>query len=410
MNSKSAQSNLSSLWTVDFILITAVMTLMRICTQVQTTAMPLYFQYLGENKTLAGLSMTVFTIAAMVCRPMIGSLIDKRGRKPILLIGMVLYALSTLAYGFIALIPLLIMFRIVHGASFSATSTAASAMVTDVVPEKRMTQGLAYFGLFSTLSIAIAPWLTLYLIDHTSYNFLFSATAGLAIITLFISFGIRSDRSRISKIDEHLKTVEVNKTIAEPQTKQTFFDSFIVRKALPPTITILFVAIATSAVSVFLPTYALHVGISNIGYFFVVQAASLAIASIIVGPLSKKVGPRNVILGSLLTLAISFFGISQSESLLEILTAAGLFGFASGLLMPQLNSLAVLSATPDQRGKASAMYYLALDIGIGGGAAIWGIISDTLGIEWIYIIAGLLLFLTWITVGFKRPNTQSTID
>lgn len=409
MSRQSASSRALSLWTKDFILITAVMTLMRICTQVQTTAMPLYFQYLGENKTLAGLSMTVFTIAAMVFRPIVGTLLDKRGRKPILFVGMVLYALSTLAYGWIAFIPLLMFFRVLHGASFSASSTAASAMITDVVPEKRMTQGLAYFGLFGTLAIALAPPMTLYLIDHATYNFLFSATAGIAVLTLFISLAIRSDQSRLSKIAEHRKAVEESegKTTSDvSEVKTTFFDSFIVRKALPPTITMLFVAIATSAVSVFLPTYALHVGISNIGYFFVLQAASLALASVIVGPLSKKVGPKIVVIGSLLALAISLFAISQSKSLWEILMAATLFGFASGLLMPQLNSLAVLSATPDRRGQASAMYYLALDIGIGAGAAIWGLISDTLGIEWIYVIAGCSLLWTWITVILTRSNRQ----
>ncbi|QSF45062.1 MFS transporter [Paenibacillus tianjinensis] len=369
------------------------MTLTRICTQVQTISMPLYFQHLGASITVAGLSMTAFTIAAMLFRPFVGALLDQRGRKPLLIIGLFLYALSTFAYGLVTMIPLLIVLRIIHGASFSASSTSTSAMITDILPEKHMTQGLAYYGMFGTLSIALAPSMTLYFIDHATYTTLFSVTSGLSVVALLISLVVTSERSRLSKIAEHQSRAELETRTDSIPAKYSIWNSFIVRKAFSPVLTMLSITIATSAVTVFLPTYSRAVGIPGIGLFYLVQAAALAASSIVIGHLSKKWGAVMVIRCSLLALGSSIMVISLCPTLWAILLAAALFGFANGLLMPELNALAVLSAAPNRRGQASAMFYLALDIGIGTGAAVWGWVSDTIGIQWIYIIAGCLPFI-----------------
>lgn len=131
----------SSIWTADFIKLTIVTTLLRICTQVHITSMPLFFLHLGGSHALAGLSMTFFTLAALLTRPLIGITLDTCGRKPILLWGVVVYTITTMLYGFVAFIPALIFLRIMHGISFSASSTATSTMATDILPENKMTQG-----------------------------------------------------------------------------------------------------------------------------------------------------------------------------------------------------------------------------------------------------------------------------
>ncbi len=408
MKNKAVISNSPSLWTTDFVLVTTVMTLTRICTQVQTISMPLYFQHLGASITLAGLSMTVFTIAAMVCRPFVGALLDQRGRKPILIMGLFLYALSTLAYGFITVIPLLLVFRIIHGASFSAGSTSTSAMITDILPEKHMTQGLAYYGMFGTLSIALAPSMTLYLIEHSTYMTLFSVTSGLSCIALLIGLAVHSERSRPPKIADHRNKPESEPMATPTPVKYSIWNSFIVRKACSPVLTMLSITIATSAVTVFLPTYSRTAGIPGIGLFFLVQAAGLAASSVVVSHLSKQWGAVMVIRCSLLALGFSIMIISLCPTLWAILCAAAVFGFANGLLMPQLNALAVLSAEPHRRGQASAMFYLALDIGIGTGAAVWGMVSDTIGIRWIYLIAGCLPLITLLVSVLCRIDYNLT--
>ena len=65
--------------------------------------------------------------------------------------------------------------------------------------------------------------------------------------------------------------------------------------------------------------------------------------------------------------------------------------FAFGMLMPVFNTLAVQRAPAHRRGAASATFYLFIDIGIGLGSAIWGLVIDYLGFDAMFTGAAICL-------------------
>ncbi len=377
-NSSSLPSRVpaASIWTAEFIKLTIVSTLLRICTQVQITSMPLFFLHLGGSNALAGLSMTFFTLSALLTRPLVGQSLDTRGRRPILIWGVVVYTISTVLYGLVAIIPALIFLRILHGISFSASSTATSTMVSDVLPESKMTEGIAYFGLFGTLAVAIAPSATLYMLEVSDYAMLYYMTGTVSLIALLIGLSIDTDKRRPRK-----------------QLAASHGYKLLEARALPPSIVVLFVSLATSTVMVFLPTYAIGMNIGHIGTIFVVQAASLAISRFIVGPWIARTSARFVVTVNLVALGVALAGISFSSTLWELLLWAVLFGFTSGCLIPQLNAMAITNSDRANRGKANATFYIALDLGIGAGAAGWGLLSDYIALRWVYLLAGFLMII-----------------
>lgn len=394
----------SSIWTADFIKLTIVTTLLRICTQVHITSMPLFFLHLGGSHALAGLSMTFFTLAALLTRPLIGITLDTYGRKPILLWGVVVYTITTMLYGFVAFIPALIFLRIMHGISFSASSTATSTMATDILPENKMTQGISYFGLFGTLAVAIAPSATLYLLEVSDYTVLYYLTGVVSLIALLISVRIET---------ENRDRKEVAAYTPRPPSKQHSPDAaghwnkLVEPRAIPPSVVVLFVSLATSTVMVFLPSFAIGKGINHIGVVFAVQAAALALSRFIVGPWTVKMGPRFVMSVNLLALGIALAGISFASTLWELVICAVLFGFANGCLIPQLNAMAVTNTDQANRGKANATFYIALDFGIGAGAAGWGLLSDFLEMRWIFLLASFIMIFA-LSAFFYMESSRRT--
>ncbi|WP_164779493.1 MFS transporter [Paenibacillus kobensis] len=392
------------IWTADFIKLTIVTTLLRICTQVQITSMPLFFLHLGGSHALAGLSMTFFTLAALLTRPLIGVSLDTYGRKPILLWGAVVYTISTILYGLVAFIPALIFLRIMHGISFSASSTATSTMVSDVLPEDKMTQGISYFGLFGTLAVAIAPSATLYLLEVSDYAVLYYLTGAVSLLALLISVRIESEKKR--------KRKELAANIVSPPSKQHSPDAaghwhkFVELRAVPPSVVVLFVSLATSAVMVFLPSFAIGKGIDHIGVVFVVQASALALSRFIVGVWTARMSPRFVIPINLIALGIALGGISFSSTLRELILWAILFGFTSGCLIPQLNAMAITNADQANRGKANATFYIALDFGIGAGAAGWGLLSDFIEMRWIFLFAAFLMIFALSAFAYMESSRR----
>ncbi|WP_201002257.1 MFS transporter [Paenibacillus glycanilyticus] len=393
------------IWTAEFIKLTIVTTLLRICTQVQITSMPLFFLYLGGSNALAGLSMTFFTLAALLTRPLIGMTLDKYGRKPILLWGVVVYTITTVLYGFVAFIPALIFLRIMHGMSFSASSTATSTMVSDVLPENKMTQGISYFGLFGTLAVAIAPSATLYLLEVSDYAVLYYLTGVVSLIALLISMRIESEKNRHRK--------ELAADIVRPPSKRHStatarpWNKLVETRAIPSSVVVLFVSLATSTVMVFLPSFAIDNGIRHIGMVFVVQAAALALSRFIVGPWIARTGPRFVMSVNLLALGGALAGIGFSSTLWELIIWAVLFGFTNGCLIPQLNARAITNTDQANRGKANATFYIALDFGIGAGAAGWGLLSDFFEMRWIFLLAGFLMIFALSAFAYMESSQRT---
>ena len=376
------------IWTADFVKVTAATTLVRICTQVQIVTMPLLFYHLGTGHALAGLSMTFFTLAALVARPFVGAALDAYGRKPIFLVGTAVYMVSTFLYGFVAFIPALILLRILHGISFSASSTASSTIASDLLPERRMTEGLGYFGLFGTLAIAVAPTAALSLLDAAGFSALYVATGVVALLALLLGTGIGSGARGFRGAAAAGSADKGPRDGAPARTRPRWM--MLEPRAIPPSAVVLFVSLATSAVTVFLPSFAINRDIEGIGLFYTVQAASMVVSRLVVGRWSARSGPRAIVILNLIGLAVALAAIGFSRTLWELLGCAVLFGFTSGILVPQLNAMAVTSADPANRGKANSTFYLALDLGIGAGAAGWGLALEALEMQWIFMLAAVL--------------------
>ena len=98
----------------------------------------------------------------------------------------------------------------------------------------------------------------------------------------------------------------------------------------------------------------------------------------------------------------SLAGIGFSGSLAELCGWAVLFGFANGCLVPLLNAMAVTNADEANRGKANATFYIALDFGIGVGAAGWGFALEFLEMDRIFLLAAVLPVVAMAAFGIRK--------
>nr|WP_281363480.1 MFS transporter [Paenibacillus lemnae] len=364
----------------------------RICTQMQNTILPLYVLDLGYSALTAGLMTTVFTLTALIFRPMAGSLMDKKGRFVILFIGTALFGITSGLYIFVMPIGLFIVIRAISGIGFSWNGTAISTMASDVLPDSRMSEGIGYLGLSQTIAMAVAPGLALALKDAYGFKSLFTAVFSVMVLVFIIGFMIRyeknspyiQDRSTVllqqsesSGIDSE---ANVNKRI-------TWLNRIFEADAWKPSIFMLFVAIANCSVGTFLAVYAIEKGILNFGLFYTVSAVMMAIVRLGAGRISMKFGSAVILIPGFILLSISLAGIVISSSLPLLLTSAVLYGIAMGALQPEINAMAVVAAAKERRGSANATFLMMIDIGTGLGAAVWGWIAYVTGTAWVFILS-----------------------
>ncbi|WP_322204437.1 MFS transporter [Acutalibacter intestini] len=88
------------LWNRDFILVLLVCSIASYTNSIFISLLPVYVLDLGGTNALTGMMMTGLTLLGMATRIIVAPLIDRIGRKKLLVIGSGLYALNALAFCF----------------------------------------------------------------------------------------------------------------------------------------------------------------------------------------------------------------------------------------------------------------------------------------------------------------------
>ena len=151
------------LFTKAFLMVCIMSLFLRIAIQMQATSMPLYMQYLGSSMSNAGLSTTLSMFAAFLVRPFTGIILDRYGRKWLLIIGMLLFCAVTFGYTMTTTVLMLLTLRTIGGIASAIYTTASGTMASDIIPEAEMGRGI---GLFS-LAIPIAQAFRRLLLWHS---------------------------------------------------------------------------------------------------------------------------------------------------------------------------------------------------------------------------------------------------
>lgn len=187
------------LWTKTFVGLMVTLFFLCFGFYILLPTLPLHIKELGANEAQLGLIIGGFTLSAVVARPIVGGLLDRFGRRPFILAGLVLFAVSMFLYNWASGLILLLLLRILHGFGWALSTTSIGTSITDVIPEERRGEGMGWYGLSMTVSMAIGPIVGVWMIGHYAFDrtiLLASCLSAAAIaIALFIRVpAFRPDR------------------------------------------------------------------------------------------------------------------------------------------------------------------------------------------------------------------------
>ena len=373
------------LWTNIFIRVGIVTALAGVCRQMYMSAFPQYLADQGFSATQMGLVASGYTIVAMITRILSGNLVDKKGRRSMLLLGLFLFGLPIVGFLFANHMPmgamamgLIVLFRMSQGIGSSLTSISTGTMAPDVLHPARMKEGIGYYGLFNNLATAVGPamGIGMLLAGQSDKYFIFSLS--MILLALPVAFSLNYEKNQ-----PKAEPKEDVKAPAEDTSNMTLLQklsaTLIYKKALPAAAIFALVSFSTTSVSNFVSPYATEMGISVVGRFFTVQAFAMILARMSSGKIANKLGNfRTLQLGIGIDM-LAFVTLALMKNDMMLYAAAILRGLGGGINMPILNVLAVQTASRENRGKATSTYYAAFDVGSGIGAAVWGVVADMFG-------------------------------
>src|SRR5262252_2654893 len=331
----------------------------------RSPVLPIFAADLGALPELIGVIVAASTITGVFFKLPSGALSDVLGRKRMMVLGAVFFAVPPFVYPFVHDPWSLLALRFVHGFATAIFSPVASAYVAGLSETGRGAR-LGWFSSANDVGATAGPL-------AGSYSVTYLLVGALGVLTLLVVL-LLPDADRPARETKTLsaRTTEFRQGLAE-----------VLRT--PP----IFVAAGIEAVMYlgygaflgFLPIYAKNIGLND-AEITIVLGAQLVLAMVakpITGRVSDRVGRIPVIIVGLLLCAAALPLIFRSESLAFFLFAAPLLGVGVGAVTPVTNALIADLASARRLGAAMGVFGTIWDIGEAAGPMIAGFLIGGLG-------------------------------
>ncbi|MCG7381554.1 MFS transporter [Paenibacillus sp. ACRRY] len=372
------------LWTMDFVLITAASFFLFFGFQILLPTLPVYMLDLGGNNTAVGLIISIFTVFSLFTRPLVGALMN-RSKKGWLIAGLILCFLIISSYNWTVSVAMLLLARCIHGVGWGIVTVTSSTIASDIIPANRRGEGIGFFGLASTLAMALAPAIGLALLDGKwQMHGVIVVAAVSTVLSLLCVWGVKKQRKQSDASSGSGDQV---------QAKTSFRSQLFEPKALFPSLLGLLIGIVYGGIVSFITLFGEEAQIGNVGLFFTLNAICLLIVRFISGRLFDRKGHTWVILPGSVLLAASLLVLSYAHSMTMLAISAVLFGFGFGAVQPSLQAWILNRVEPELRGPANATFYSAFDLGIGGGALLLGRLAEASSYAMMYRYSFLVIIL-----------------
>lgn len=153
-------------------------------TDLYLPALPGMTAYFGVPEYQTNLTLILFFLVYSMAALIWGPLSDRYGRRPVLLVGLVIYVVAGVLCGVAANVFQLMGFRILQAVGAAAASGTATAIVKDSYHGRKRVVIIAVIQSMIVLSPAVAPVIGALILRFTSWRGTFMAQAILGVVVL----------------------------------------------------------------------------------------------------------------------------------------------------------------------------------------------------------------------------------
>jgi len=324
---------------------------------------PFRILQLGGSTAQAGWFLFAYTFASAFAAPVMGTIADHVGRRRALIVASIAFIAFSLAYGVITKLPLLLAVGAIHGALWSAILASSAAIMSELIPESRRAQGMAYWGLASTSAVTVAPAVGLWVFHFGGWMAL---CIELAVLSVLMAIG-----GAVLPISDAPRSAHTSLQITEA------WDWKVTRTALSMTM----IAFGYGGITSYSAIYAVQHHVTPASIYLTTMAASIVIVRVLTAHLADRIGPVKILYGSFATIPIAFVLLVYADTRLDMIVSAFVFGAGFGWMYPSFVTFMLNKTDPTRRARTFGSVVWAFDTGIGIGSLLVGSIGQHYGLS-----------------------------
>jgi MFS family permease len=343
--------------------------------------LPFYAEKYGASPAVVGLLVSAYAVCQLISGPFLGSLSDRFGRRPVLIVSQVGTLIGFLILAGANMLWLIFLSRLIDG-STAGNLSVAQAYIADVTPPEDRAKSFAIIGIAFGFGFLIGPALSGFL-SGFGYVYPIYMAAVLSLVSILGTIFILPEPERHRPPGEERKLglfqfASYGKDFKNPKISSTLFQF----SAFFLAFSFFIAGIALFAERRF-TWHGLPFGPREVGYLFAYTGfLGILIQGGLLGRIVKRFGEQKVVIFSFTSAAIGYLILGFSHSIPLLLVAATFSSFGTGGLRPCLTALVSRQAGAHEQGRMMGL--------IQGLNSVSSIIGP--------ILSGLFIDCGWLTI------------
>ena len=345
------------MFTKPFVLVTTATFALFIYIGVMVPLLPrLIEEQLDGNEIDIGLNLAVFSIAAVLIRPLLGRFAERHGLRATMIRGALLASAGTAACTLIdtrwGLLPL----RCLQGIGEAALFVGAATAISDLAPEGRGAEAASYFSVAVFGGLGVGPVISESVIGKDRFDAALWVAAGFAALAAALAMltpkGLRHhDGSDVGGPRFH-------------------------RAAIPTGLVLALGVGGFVTFSAFMPDYSVTVGLDGSKWVFATYAGVCLLIRVVAATVPDRIGHARAV-----SIALTFSGAGLAMLFLwprpvGVFVSTVIVGIGISFNYPSLMAMTVNAVPERERVRAISTFTMFFEIGTASGALLFGTLAD----------------------------------
>lgn len=330
--------------------------------------LPFYVTQFGGGGSAMGGLMAIYGVMQFIFAPIWGSVSDRYGRKPILMVGVLGNAIAQLLYGFSTQLWMLFAARALAGVLSSATLPTAMAYIGDSTDQSERGGKMGMIGAAMGLGMVVGPGLGGWM-AHLSLSAPFFLAAGLSFAALIMVFLLLPE--------SHLPN-----PAQSTQPKQNRLRALVAALKSPIGILFFMSFLISFGLTNFEGIFGLYAKLryaftpAQVGTILTfIGLISAIVQGALTGPATRRFGEVAIVRLALLSSAVGFVLMLLAQNFAQVFITSGLFVLSNAMLNPSVAAL-VSKRTTDEQGFTMGLNNSFLSLGRIAGPLWAGFVFD----------------------------------
>ena len=357
----------------------------------------LYAEHLeGSTPALIGLAVGIYGLTQAILQMPFGMASDRIGRKPIIIIGLIIFAIGSVIAAMADSMWGVIVGRAIQGAG--AIAATVMALAADLTREEHRLKAMAIIGMSIGLSFSASLILGPLFNEWIGVNGIFWLTALLALLGIVVvKYVVPTPAVSRFHRDAEPVPAQFKSILSDHQLLRLDFGIFALHLMLTATFVVLPLSLRD------------HAGLDPANHWYVylgvmVLAMGLMVPFVIRAEKKRKM--KQVFIAAILMLAVGEGALAIAyESLTGTIIALIVFFIAFNVLEATLPSLIAKTAPPDKKGTAMGIYSSSQFFGAFCGGVTGGWLYGMGGITAVFLFC-VLVALGWFLVAVTMKNPR----